>query len=154
MSHPDNPFIRRFVPVIPQKAKIGKLARFGIVGVLSTLAYMAITNALVASGTAGPALAAGVGYLVVVPINYLMHRSFSFRSSRSHRSAGHRYLLVHMCNIAGTMGVMHVVTSMLHLDYRIGIVLTAVLVPVAVFVLLDRWVFPPTRDTSPDDPNP
>lgn len=137
--------------MLPHKAKIGKVARFGVVGVFSTLLYVAATNLLITMGSMHPAVASGLGYLIVIPLNYLLHRSFSFRSTRSHRSAGHRYLLVHLLNIVGSMGVMQLVTSVLHLDYRVGIVLTATMVPVIVFVVLDRWVFPDTHAPSRDD---
>lgn len=119
-----------------------KFLRFVIVGGLSTVAYGITTSLLIESGL-GPVPATALGYLFVIPMNFILQRSFTFRSKSEVKGDLLRFFLVHGGNIAASMGAMLLVTDVLNADYRLGIVLTMTVVPVAVFIMLDRWVFRP-----------
>lgn len=122
-----------------------KIVRFALVGGLSTIVY-GIVTLLAVEGARMPPLAATVfGYLLVVPLNYLLQRSFTFRSVDDARREIPRFLLVHGANIVASFLAMYAVTELLRLDYRWGVAATMLLVPVIVFLIMDRWVFRNTR---------
>ena len=119
----------------------GKIARFAIVGGLSTVAYGACTWLAVEGLSMPPLLATIVGYLVVIPVNFGLQRSFTFRSTGMLRAQVPRFLLVHACNMAASFAAMWCVVEWIGADYRWGIAATMTLVPILVFIALDAWVF-------------
>jgi putative flippase GtrA len=123
---------------------LARFIRFGMVGALSTLLYGVFTELLIRGNVAEPVAASALGYVLTTPLNYLLQRTFAFRSGGSFRPEIGRYLAVHGGNIVGSVAIMHLVTGVFDTDYRIGIALTMTLVPIAVFLLLDRWVFRPS----------
>lgn len=124
-----------------QPSTAGKIARFAIVGGLSTVAYGACTWLAVEVLSMPPLLATLAGYLVVIPLNFGLQRSFTFRSTGMLRAQVPRFLLVHACNMAASFAAMWCVVEWIGADYRWGIAATMTLVPVLVFVALDAWVF-------------
>lgn len=123
------------------RALVGRLVRFALTGGVSTLLYGVATWWFVGRMHMAPALASLLGYLLAVPVNFLLQRSFAFRSSNAVHGDAARYLLAHGANMAASTLFMQVLVAWLHMDYRIGIVVTMIAVPVLMFLLLDRWVF-------------
>lgn len=127
-----------------------RLLRFGLVGGASTCLYGLFTWLLVAGMALRPLAATVLGYLLVIPFNFVLQKCFTFRSGDSTRREAPRFLLVHGMNIAVSASGMQVVTEILDADYRIGIVLTMLLVPLATFAAMHLWVFPGERASNPD----
>ena len=127
------------------------LLRFALVGGASTCLYGLFTWLLVAVAAQPPLLATTFGYLLVIPANFVLQKCFTFRSGDSPRREAPRFLLVHGVNLAASIAGMHVVTGVLHADYRLGIVLTMVMVPVATFIAMHLWVFPGERPAKRGD---
>ena len=115
--------------------------RFLIVGGFSTLFYGVVCGFLIDRKIAGPAGGAAIGYLASIPLNYLLQRIFTFRSRNKPSGEALRYLLVHMANLSLSTIGMYFLATKLGFDYRLGILATMVIVPVLVFVMLNRWVF-------------
>lgn len=118
-----------------------KLLRFALVGGLSTLAYGLFTWSLVERGGFTPLAATLLGYLLCIPLNFLLHRGFTFRSEDAVQRQAPRYLLVHGGNILASLAAMYLATDVLRVDYRWGVLATMTLVPVLMFLMLDSWVF-------------
>ena len=75
----------------------GELIRFLVfaaLGALGTLAHYAVLIGLVEAGVTGPALATGLGAVVGALVNYVLSRRLAFGSTRAHREALPRFLLV------------------------------------------------------------
>jgi putative flippase GtrA len=74
-------------------AEVGRIVRFVVVGLFNTLVgYAFILLALFAG--LGDYLANALGFLVGLPVAYLLHRTFTFRASEpNHRSEATRYTL-------------------------------------------------------------
>ncbi|QNR97811.1 GtrA family protein [Stenotrophomonas sp. 169] len=130
-----------------------KFLRFCVVGGLSTLAFSLLTWLAVSELHMEPTWATVLCYLVLVPPNFLAHRNFTF-VSRGHISReGRRFVALHAFNLLlSTLG-MKLITDVFHKDYRWGIVFSAVVVPVVVFVLMNRWVFPRRPDSQTTPPS-
>ena len=118
-----------------------KMVRFGIVGGISTCLYGAFTWLLVAFVALPPLFATSLGYLLVIPFNFALQKVFTFRSEGAPAKEIPKFLLVHGMNLAASMLGMHVVVRILHSDYRLGILLTMITVPIATFVAMNLWVF-------------
>lgn len=118
-----------------------KVLRFALVGGLSTMAYGIITVLAVESARISPLSATVLGYLLVVPLNFVLQRRFTFRSTNSKPKELPRFLLVHGLNILGSSLIMFIVTDVGRYNYLWGVVLTMVMVPLLLFIVMDRWVF-------------
>jgi putative flippase GtrA len=115
--------------------------RFLLVGGFSTLFYGVVCGFLIDRQITGPTGGAALGYLASIPLNYLLQRTFTFRSINEPTGEALRYLIVHAANFSlSTMG-MYLRATVFGLDYRLGILATMVFVPILVFVMLNRWVF-------------
>jgi putative flippase GtrA len=70
------------------------LLRFGIVGLLATGIYLLCTKLLQLYAGAPVAVAASVSFVIVVAMNYVLHYSWTFRSTQPHAVALPRFLIV------------------------------------------------------------
>ncbi|AOD15868.1 GtrA family protein [Xanthomonas fragariae] len=133
--------------MIPQRhhALAARFLRFCIVGGTSTLAFSALTWLAVSKLGMKPTIATALCYVVLVPINFVAHRSFTFVSSGHLSSEGLRFILLHSFNLALSIIGMNVAVNSLHLHYAWGIAFSAVVVPVVVFLVMNFWVFKRNR---------
>lgn len=118
-----------------------KVARFALVGGISTVAYGIFTMVSIQQLALSPMIATIMGYLIAIPLNYLLQRLFTFRSKTAMKRELPRFLVVHSLNMAGSFAIMLVIVKAMHADYRWGIATTMVVVPILVFLAMDTWVF-------------
>ncbi|WP_313457074.1 GtrA family protein [Stenotrophomonas sp.] len=118
----------------------GKLIRFGAVGGTSTLLFAVLTWLLVDKSGMHPVLATVVAYLLLLAPNFAAHKYFTFGSKGEVASESGKFLVVHGLNIGLSAGGMAVI-SHAQLDYRWGILFSAIAVPVIVFIVMNFWVF-------------
>lgn len=124
-----------------------RLLRFVVAGGASTALYGLFSWGLVALAGAPALTATVVGYLLVLPVNFLVQKTFAFRSTAPVAVEVPRFVLIHGANIAVSALGTYVLVNRLHADYRLGIALTMALVPVATFFAMHLWVFS-TRPTQ------
>jgi putative flippase GtrA len=120
---------------------LAKLARFGVVGVLSGAIYALVTAALVSLLGVPPVAASVAGYCASVPMSFLGHRQFSFRSNGHWTAEAARFVVTQSLNIAVTAGAMAAATEWLGLPYYWGMAGAVLLVPIANFAAMNLWVF-------------
>ena len=65
--------------MVEGRGLIGQASRFGVAGVVTTLAGFAVIAGLDVGLHAAPALANAAGYAVGVPLGFVLNRSFVFR---------------------------------------------------------------------------
>lgn len=118
-----------------------RLLRFAAAGGISTALYGLFAWSFIGLAGVPPLIATVLGYLLVLPVNFLLQKLFTFRSGAPAAVEAPRFVLVHGANIAVSALGMHVLVDRLHADYRVGIVLTMALVPVATFLAMHLWVF-------------
>lgn len=118
----------------------GKLIRFGAVGGTSTVVFAVLTWLLVDRAGMHPVLATVVAYLLLLAPNFAAHKYFTFGSKGEVASESGKFLVVHGLNIGLSAGGMAVI-SHAQLDYRWGILFSALAVPVIVFIVMNFWVF-------------
>jgi putative flippase GtrA len=116
-----------------------RIARFALVGGLSSLLYLLFAWWLI--DLSSPVAGTVVAYLLVVPINFLLQKYFTFRSAAAARAELPRFLFIHGMNTSLSAGIMAVVATWWGLAPIWGMLATVVIVPIIVYLALDAWVF-------------
>lgn len=126
----------RASPALPAKA-----LRFVCVGVGNGLVFWAVTAVLVEHFAVAPVAAAVAGYAVCIPIGFLGHRQFSFRSAGDQRAEAMRFAFTQAVNIAATALIMGLVVNAWRAAYSWGVVWTVIVAPVINFIVANAWIF-------------
>jgi putative flippase GtrA len=121
-----------------------RVLRFAFFGVLSGLLYASAVWVGVTKLGAMPLIMNVVGYLLVLPLNFLLNRNYTFGGSENIWRDAKRFMTVHILNISATSAV-YVVADMVHAPLLVGVVGALVIVPITQYLALDRWVFRGTR---------
>lgn len=132
---------QHFGRVLTSGHLLAKAIRFCAIGVLSGAVYAAVTAALVSGLGAAPIPASIAGYCAAIPVNFLGHRQFSFRSYGRWSTDAVRYVLAHGLNMLVTAGSMYATTAWLKQAYYWGMAAAVILVPIANFAFMNLWVF-------------
>lgn len=134
-------------------ARRGIVAQFGLfsgVGVVGTAAHFLVL-VLVVEGLRGGALQGSTaGFLIGAVVNYLLNYHFTFRSTKRHRSALPRFLLVATVG-AGLNGLLMAFTlEALALNYLVCQVVATGLVLVWNFLANRQWTFGERLPSTPE----
>jgi putative flippase GtrA len=103
-----------------------RISRFALVGVVSTLLY---------------ALGSLVAYVLAGVFSYTAHRSFTFRSDRSHREAAPRFIGLSLVGYGIATAAPLLLTDWAGLPNVFAVALTSLVVPALNFVLMRAMVF-------------
>ena len=118
-----------------------KLSRFGIVGVVATVAYALATMLFVEAFAWSPLTASVAGFFTALPISYFGHRNWTFRSTGRHESEMVRFIITASVSFGLVLGSTALTVDVLHLHYLVGVFAACVLVPIGTFVSLNLLVF-------------
>jgi putative flippase GtrA len=120
---------------------LAKAIRFALVGLLNGCIFAAATALLVSGPGVDPVPASVAGYCLSVPLGFLGHRQFSFRSRGHWLVEAGRFVTVQLVNIAATAGSMYLAVDHLGAAYYWGMVAAIILAPMLNFLLAQFWVF-------------
>jgi putative flippase GtrA len=123
--------------------EVGRIIRFGIVGVGAALVYAAVTALAVESGVASPVVASVAGHLVAGLISYFGHLHFSFAVNPDHQVFAWRFVVIALITIAMNVGVTFLLTTVLGMSYRVAVLVVMVLIPLTNYLCNRFWVFHP-----------
>jgi len=132
---------------------IGRVIRYGIVGVTVAALYsLAIVALVPVVRPFSPTVATVIAFCLTLPIGFWMHRRFSFADRAAQDGQALRFTLTNVASFVISVGGMYVVTEMLHLSYLYGIAWTWAAVPGINFGIYLFWVFrhPGPADTQKD----
>jgi putative flippase GtrA len=118
-----------------------KALRFAIVGGLSGCIFAGATFTFVTLAGFEDKLSSALAYIVSMPLNFIGHRIFSFRSTTKILPSAGRFAVIHLVNILITILAMGAAVDVLKLPYYLGVFAAIVVVPLANFFLMDAWVF-------------
>lgn len=114
--------------------------RFVAVGVLTFLVYLAVLVGLEALG-ASLALAGAGGYLVAVPLNYLLHKRWTFQCDAAHTHRLPRYLASFGLGFVLNAALLHLARDE-SLAVQAAAQLAAILaVTLSNYLVINLWVF-------------
>ena len=134
------------------RAWIGMAWRFGVSGAINSIFGLGMIALLDLGLHVEPALANGAGFVICIPLAYLLARGFVFRHQASAKDTGPRYLLVVACAFLLNQAVLHVAGRRLgagglqHLGAQLAGMMTYT---VATFLACRLWVFRPSGSSKP-----
>ena len=124
-----------------------QFTRFAGIGVFATATHVAA--ALFSEATLGfpPQIANLLGFLSAVSLSYLGQGRFTFDVALRHRVHGPRFLASALLGLALSSGLTLVIAVWMAAPFAIAMMVVAVAVPAATFVMCKFWVF-----NDPDAP--
>ena len=122
--------------------EIGRIVRFGAVGVAAALVYFCATIGLVLAGAA-PLAATLIGHGLAALTSYFGHQQYSFAVAADHRTYGVRFAVVTLATVALNIAITWLFTSVLAVSYLYAVAAVTVLVPAANYLCNRFWVFMP-----------
>ena len=117
-----------------------RVLRFAVLGGASTALYVGIVWLGTSVLHIPPLLMNVIGYLAVLPINFVLHRNFTFIARSRVGGQIQRFLIVHGFNLM-TSSLVYVVADLFSAPTLVAIVGVCIVVPACQFLALDLWVF-------------
>src|SRR4051794_24309344 len=90
--------------------EVGRIVRFGIVGVVAAAVYFGLALAIAVAG-AGPVVATIVGHVITALISYFGHLQFSFAVEADHSTFVIRFVFVALVSLALNVATTWTMTS-------------------------------------------
>jgi len=118
-----------------------RISRFALVGIVSTLLYALLAMAFSELTRWPAAVGSLVAYVLAGVFSYTAHRSFTFRSDRSHRQAAPRFIGLSLVGYGIATAAPLLLTDWAGLPNVFAVGLTSLLVPALNFVLMRAMVF-------------
>jgi len=114
--------------------------RYALVGIGNGAVFAGTSVLAVSQLGMHPTAASALGYLCSVPLSFIGHRSFTFRSANAWKGEAARFVLAHACCLTVSVLIMSAVMEM-RLPYFWGLVGAVLLIPLANFLIANFWVF-------------
>jgi putative flippase GtrA len=121
--------------------RIKKLIRFSTIGAISGLSYAAVTAVFINKTHVDASVASAVGYALAIPVSFIGHRKFTFRSTDRAKYEFVRFCIVHGMNMALSYYLMKMAVEILKLPYWYGISMCILTVPITTFLIMNKLVF-------------
>ncbi len=125
------------------RGMVGQLVRFGLVGVVSTLAYLVLFSAL--RGSTGAQTANLIALAMTAVANTAVNRRFTFQvrhgSPLRHQLQGFGVFLLALAVTSGSLALVAALTASTHRIELVAVLLANALATLLRFVLLRAWVF-------------
>lgn len=128
-------------PLTGWHAIAAKVSKFSVVGALSGLLYVVFTSLAINGLGIEARYASLIAYAGVMPVNFVLQRSFTFRSDGKAMGDLTRYLIAQGVSAFVCFLAMLLAVDGFGLHYTIGNAVGIVLVPFVTYFVLDRWVF-------------
>lgn len=125
----------------------GSLVRFGLVGLVNNAALLGVYAAAAALGTPRP-LAVSLVFLVGMAQGFLLNKSFAFRFKGGGGRELARYLLVYGLALLADVVLLEVLVVFAGVPHILAQALLIVVIALALYVAMDRFVFPTSGRTS------
>jgi putative flippase GtrA len=126
------------------------LSRFSFVGIIATLTYLLVANVAIALTAMDPKRASLLGYVVGMIVSFFGQSRLTFRVGANTIGQILRFSVMSAAGLAISYLSVEYAVSKLAISPVWGTLLTAVLIPIASFVIMTTWVFgtPRDRDSS------
>ena len=122
--------------------------RYAISGGITLLTYLAILLGLIEVLGTASGIAAGVALLIGGAVNYVLTRSFAFRSDAPHATTMPKYTAVLLANAAGNALVTWLAADQAGIPYPIVQVVYLTVATIAVFFVMKHKVMTSRSDDS------
>jgi putative flippase GtrA len=127
--------------VLRRLADRGRLWRYAITGLASTLTHLLTLTALVEALATRPVTASTAGFVASVAVSYVLQRRWVFESSAGMWETAPRFLVVILVGFSINGSVVFVGTETLAIHYLWPQLVAFVLVPLSNYTLNSLWTF-------------
>jgi putative flippase GtrA len=124
----------------PDGLAIRQKLTFLVVGGVSAACYILLAGLLHSFGLT-PTVASTIAYVVCIPIGYIGHYLFTFRSTRHHTRASAAYLLVQVCALLVASAATFLFSQVLGLDSTFAFCFAAIAAATLSYLMQRHWVF-------------
>jgi putative flippase GtrA len=129
-------------------SSLHRVIRFGLAGLVATLLYFLLTNALVLIAGMPPVAASVCAYLSSMGASYLLQSRFTFRVNSDSINQVVRFIITSLVGLFMSWCVMAVTVDVLSWFYFVGTAAICVLIPVVNFFVFRGWVFATRNDAA------
>ena len=124
------------------RAVFYRFLRFGVVGVINTLAHVAVFAACIELARIEPVTANAIAFGVAVLVGYALNRGWTFAYHAEHGRLW-RYVVGALIGLGCNSAIMYVAVHRMQWSPYIGLAIALVVVPPLSFALNQFWVFRP-----------
>ena len=117
-----------------------RLVRFVVSGISAAAIYCLLAFFAVEQLGWQPLTAGLVAYLSALPVAYLLHRMFTFRSRSQIPAEASRFVATSLIGIGLSSGLLTTMTK-LGMPLAGALLVTCVLIPAANYLAMSRWTF-------------
>lgn len=118
-----------------------QLTRFIIVGSTAALVNFLGVWGLVEVCSLLPLIANLIAYLLASGVSYLGHYHWTFTSSSQHKSSVIKFYILLAINFCLNESIYAALLHGMHLDYRLALFITLLIIPIFTFVMSKFWVY-------------
>ncbi len=119
----------------------GQLIRFGLVGGVATLTYIASQAILIRWLGLHILVGTSMSLLISVTVSYLGHHRFTFNAVGDHRSFASRFVIVTAVLIIASNALAYLCSELLPVDDFVASLSVTPFYPIASYILNKYWVF-------------
>jgi putative flippase GtrA len=127
----------------PGRAELGRIFRFGIVGLMSVGIYMMLFFAI--ARLVPPVLASLIAYILSMLVNFVLQSRFSFQQKRLSGHSAVRFILMHMLCMGLNSSLLWLATGPLGQPAMISQTVIVVFVAGLSYLISRFWVYPAAR---------
>lgn len=122
-----------------------QFARFALVGAAATVTHALALTLLVEALGVNATVANGLAFALAVQVTYWGQRLWVFQRKPANALGLVRFAITAGVGLMLNVGIMAIVVDGMQLDYRIGLGLALLAVPLISFILSRKWVFATPR---------
>lgn len=125
----------------PSTVLLARVIRFGAAGMIATLCYFLLANALVWGSILSPLPASLAAYLISLVVSYLLQSRFTFGLRKDSMEQMTRFFITSIIGLCLCWMITYVTAHVLGWPYFAGTLLICILIPVINYSLFQGWVF-------------
>jgi putative flippase GtrA len=125
---------------IPTADTIRRFLRFALVGGVSGCIYAAVVSVSIEYLSLPPTAAGVLGYLASIPLNFIGHKHFAFRTQGRFAAEMTKYALSTLTGILMSAAIMHFSVKW-GIGVLGGIAFAILTIPIGTFLVFNNWVF-------------
>jgi len=125
-----------------------RLARFSVVGAITTVVHIGVAMIVVATAGANPTVGAMIGFVAAFMVSYFGHFRFTFAASGRYRDYLLKFAVSSLASFLLSTAAVWVATAVLGIDYKPALIALGIIVPVCNYLMNRFWVFLRPRGVS------
>jgi putative flippase GtrA len=121
---------------------IGKVLRYGIVGVIGTVTHFSVLVILVELFNQSALLSSSIGFIVTVLISFVLNSKYTFKQGKDHNHIKFmKYAIVSCTGFLLNYVMMYTFVEILSFHYSIAQGFVVIVLPISNFLLNNYWTF-------------